>query len=1095
MAASIDVGGALSVEVAAVRVGMSVTQLAVGRWLAGRSSRDGAGKDLVELIKTGFPDEIKRRRVQRQFEDIADSVADRLLTFAGREFGGLTDGDREAALHEVVRTLDRADLSDDAFFSADADPVKLARGLRTRLPARRAEFELGEAGARLYEVVLDECCDCLARIIVHLPQFGPRASVEMLGRLSGLADQVGAVLARLPARTLDAPEGTSDDDEFTRRYLASISESLDTLELFGVRFERFTRPQTTLSVAYISLNVSDESRRALRRSRPHAVPVSDSRDEVKAASVRVESALGDHRLMLLRGEAGGGKSTLLRWLAVTAARGSFTGPLSEWNGSVPFVIKLRSHAGKPLPRPEEFIDDVAGHLAGIMPRGWAHRQLTSGRALLLVDGVDEVTGTQRQAVREWLKRIVTDFRDIRIIVTSRPAAAGSDWLRAEGFATAFLEQLSPADIRTLVQHWHTAVRDCTDLPCAPERLPSYEARLLARLEAAPHLRALASSPLLAAMLCALNLDREALPRNRMGLYGAALEMLLEARDTKRGIPSVLERDQKIRFLQDIAWHLSTSSRVELPKPMVERLVTDRLTSMPQVRVAPAVVLDELLQRSGILREPVPGRIDFVHRTVQEYLAAKQAADLGDMDILVKYTHRDTWRETVIMAAGHANEPLRRELLSGILARAGAEPRRARTLKLVAVACLETLPSIPDDLREDLDECLDDLIPPRDEATARSLATAGDPVLARLPETLDGLSHAAASATLRTAWLVNGPAALDVLARYAPGIRPALWAQLDTAWPYFDTDEFAERVLAKAPEGGVLHLHHAPHRVRALDRVPPLSELLVRLDRIDTFDFLAHHADKLIYLGLGATESMADAKRLPALPSLRALTFAHPALDSLGFLDDLPRLDQLWLPKCGAITDYAPLRRHSRLTTLWLTGCTHVADLAALPSLGRLRTLGLSDSRLGDDLARLCRAAPGLTTLITSRCGWLTDLRPLTALPLTELHIARCENVTDFEPLSSLAGLHTLNLSGTRVRDLGALRGLSKLSELWLDDCTGLEDLGPLASLPALRLLHLRDAPPGLDLTPLAANRRLAVSIRAGQDVQGAEALGRRLRIG
>jgi hypothetical protein len=49
----------VSVEVAALRVGGSVAQLAVGRWLAGRSARDGAGKDLVELIKTGFPDEIK----------------------------------------------------------------------------------------------------------------------------------------------------------------------------------------------------------------------------------------------------------------------------------------------------------------------------------------------------------------------------------------------------------------------------------------------------------------------------------------------------------------------------------------------------------------------------------------------------------------------------------------------------------------------------------------------------------------------------------------------------------------------------------------------------------------------------------------------------------------------------------------------------------------------------------------------------------------------------------------------------------------------------------------------------------------------------
>ncbi|MFI0371817.1 NACHT domain-containing protein [Actinomadura sp. 1N219] len=1084
----------MSVEVAALRVGGSVAQLAVGRWLAGHTTRDAAGKDLVELIKTGLPDEIKRRRVQRQIDGIADSVTERILTFAEHEFRGLTDGDRQAALHEVARTLEDADLSDEALFAADADPVKLARGLRSRLSVHRAEFELGEAGARLYEVTLDECCDCLARIIVHLPQFGPRASVEMLGRLSGMSDQVGAVLARLPVRTLDAPEGESEDDEFTRRYLASISESLDTLELFGVRFERFTRPQTTLSVAYISLNVSDEGKRARRAAETQAVPVSEWRDEVTPGAVRVERALHSERLMLLRGEAGGGKSTLLRWLAITAARGSFSGPLSDWNGCVPFLVKLRSHAGGSLPRPEEFIDDVAGNLAGIMPRAWAHRRLASGRALLLVDGVDEVTSPQRQSVRSWLKDIVGQFRDIRIVVTSRPAAAGSDWLRAEGFGTAFLEQLGPADVRTLVQHWHNAVRECPDLPCAPERLPSYEARLLARLEAAPHLRTLASSPLLAAMLCALNLDREALPRNRMGLYAAALDMLLETRDTKRGIPSSLERDQKIRILQDIAWHLSTSARVELPKAMVERLVADRLGAMPQVRVPPGMVLDELLQRSGILREPVPGRIDFVHRTVQEYLTAKQAADLGDMDLLIRSAHRDTWRETVIMAAGHANEPLRRELLTGILNRARAEKRHARVLKLVAVACLETLPSVPDDLAEDLGRCLDDLIPPRDDASARSLATAGEPVLTHLPENLDGLGWPTASATIQTAWLVNGPGALDVLARYASDARPRVRRHLAKAWNYFDADEFAERVLTRFPRGDGLRLEYVPRQVSALGKVPPLAELEVTMNVIEDFGFVAPHAETLEHLGLHSAVSMADPALLPPLLALRSLSIGFPGLSDLGFLDTLPRLKRIMLPRCQSVSDYAPLRRHGGLTTLWLISPRHLTGLSELPPLGALLTLGLEDSMIAEGLEEVREAAPGVRQLYLSRCDWVRSIRPLVDLPLFELYVTHCRSVTDFDPLASLTGLDTLNLAGTRVQELTSLRPLARLRRLFLNDCRDLTDLRPLAFLPSLRMLDLKRATPGLDLSPLAANRKLDVYISSGQDVRNAEGLGRRLKV-
>jgi hypothetical protein len=117
-------------------------------------------------------------------------------------------------------------------------------------------------------VVLDECCACLVRIVQQLPQFGPRVSTEMLARMSGIAAEVSAVLERLPARSLEAPEGTASDEAFRRRYLEHISVTLDVLELFGVRIERY-RPRTTLSVAYISLSVSANGDGAARHRDGH----------------------------------------------------------------------------------------------------------------------------------------------------------------------------------------------------------------------------------------------------------------------------------------------------------------------------------------------------------------------------------------------------------------------------------------------------------------------------------------------------------------------------------------------------------------------------------------------------------------------------------------------------------------------------------------------------------------------------------------------------------------------------------------------------------------------------------------------------------
>ncbi|HEX6521364.1 MAG TPA: NACHT domain-containing protein [Streptosporangiaceae bacterium] len=422
-----------------------------------------------------------RRRFERQIADIADQIAERLLSLCGSEYRGLSRNDKAAALAEVVETLSSADLSDRALWSADMDGMRLASQIRARLPALRAEAELGEAGARVYDVVLDECCDCLVRIVLQLPQFGPRASAEMLARISGVADQVSLVLTRLPVRSLDAPEGTASDEAFRRRYLEHLSMTLDVLELFGVRIERY-RPRTTLSVAYISLSVSANGDPVTRQDKRHftagrALHIDEWRkgaQESDEATVRVEAALGRAPLSLIRGEAGSGKSTLIHWLAISAARRSFSGDLAEWNGCVPFLVKLRTYAGRALPRPEHFLEGAAGPIAGLMPAGWVHRELRGGRALLLVDGVDELPGSQRRAVRSWLTGLLAEFPGLRVVVTSRPAAAGSDWLAAEGFATAFLERMKPSDVKELIRHWHEAIRDAGDLPCAPEELAGFE---------------------------------------------------------------------------------------------------------------------------------------------------------------------------------------------------------------------------------------------------------------------------------------------------------------------------------------------------------------------------------------------------------------------------------------------------------------------------------------------------------------------------------------------------------------------------------------------------------------------------------------------
>jgi hypothetical protein len=676
--------------------------------------------------------------------------------------------------------------------------------------------------------------------------------------------------------------------------------------------------------------------------------------------------------------------------------------------------------------------------------------------------------------------------------------------------------MTPAHLRELVKQWHAAAQHADSLPCAASELPRYEGVLLARLESAPHLRALAATPLLAALICALNLDRSThLPRDRMGLYSAALELLLERRDVEREIPTqtsvALEREQKTRILQDLAWQLTVFGRTEIATTTALHRVADRIATMPRVTASPAEILDYLLQRSGVIREPVPGRIDFVHRTFQEYLAARQAADNADIEPLVARAHLDQWRETIIMAAGHANAPLRRELLIGLLNRADAESRHSHRLRLLLTACLETAPDIPADLRGRVDKCVTSLIPPKTVAEARPLSQAGEEIVRRLPNTLTGLTTAEAVATVRTTWMINGPEALQKLGRYANDPRIRVQDELIAAWEYFDPEEYARQVLAGAPlhRGRVdienpatlptMPLLRNLRRIRAylpkgttldcLAGVPSLYTVTAQEITADSLAVLSEHK-KLQLVNLYQIHgTFTDLSPLFGLRKLEELyLYADCSMSDISFLARLPRLKFLGLSSVDHIRDFTPITRHNSLQGLWLFGCPGLTDIGALQSLTSLRKLSLRRARLGPNgLERIIETFPQLDLLQLRECDWLTDLSPLARLPLKFLILGQTPQITDLEVVRSLSRLMNLSLAEAPIEDLSPIAELKLLRWLSIIDCPNVADLTPIANLPRLRRLFLNSAA-DLDLSPLRRMRNLSIQLREGQRVTGAEHL-------
>ncbi|MFD8374288.1 NACHT domain-containing protein [Streptomyces sp. NPDC059688] len=1004
----------MSAEAAALRLGTTVARAAAVTWLGGRRREQERRMDMSELIRLRISGLRYQRGVQRQFEEIADAVYDRLAPFLEREFPGLADSSRQAVVDGVCDTFAAADLSDGAVLAADAKPAEIVRRVTA---AVRPPVGLGEAESRLYDVLFAECVEYYVRVVQGLPVFEERALSELLARTTSLGAGIARVLERLPDRSLFAPEGTDRDGDFRRRYLELVSTNLDEVELFRRASDR-AGAQVRLSVAYVGLRATgDDGGRRPARSLPVPRPdMSDWEEPGESAGMRVEAALGGAGRVLLRGEAGSGKTTLLRWLAITAARGAFTGELAGWNGLTPVFVKLRGYSGRELPRPEAMLDSVAGSISGIMPKGWVERQLADGRALLLIDGVDELLDGERRGVREWLRGLLAAYPEVRVVVTSRPAAARSDWLQREEFSALQLDRMTPADLAAFVRQWHQAVRELgDDLPCALGELPHYEQSLLASLKGRPHLRSLAGTPLLAAMLCAMHLNgRGRLPRDRMELYRNALHTLVHDRDADRRVPSAVDGrlglDDKLVLLRDLAWRLSDNNRSEITLEQAAVHVGRKLAGMRHLEEPDgAAVLERLRDRSGILRSPAEGRLDFVHRTFQEYLAAAEAAQEDRIGNLVERAHLDLWRETVVMAAGHANRPQREELLGGILDRARREPRHGRKLRLLAAACQETVPEVSDALAGRLEEAVSALLPPRRRTDPPALAAVGPSLLRRLPGSLEGLSSNEATQTVRTVALIGGEEALGLLEGYAEDGRRDVVGALIDAWAYFDADAYADRVMGRLPlDRHSVVLTHAGQlraaarlrslhtlRIRfglpgtaALSELPPLRVLTCRVRGTADLSVLRGHPGLEFFMLFGEA-SVRHPEVLGDLPGLRVLQLPLDGPAGIAGLPLAAGLSSLGLSEVTEETRLGFLGPHTGLQHLHLLGAARgrLPVLAPLSALTGLRGLTLYDFDLDDLPGRLAAACPDLTGLSLYNCrvpGGLGDLSALARLKRVEL---------------------------------------------------------------------------------------------------------------
>lgn len=503
-----------------------------------------------------------------------------------------------------------------------------------------------------------------------------------------------------------------DKKKFETDYRRQVVRKLDHLQLFGVDVSSSSK-RYKLSLAYISLSVESK----------------DIQNDYDL--VNIEKCLEVNNRLVVKGLAGSGKTTLLQWVAIKTAGHKMPVELEEWNSKIPFFIRLRQYSSKSLPTPDEFVRDFLTVYGDAMPNGWTKDKLTEGNAILLIDGLDEIELARRLEVKEWITQLDSLYPKIKMIITSRPYAIEKNWLAEIGFVDVQLQDMDLYDIDSFIDHWHAAAHEVEKIPDNQELIYKLRDNIKLELRNNKNLLKLATNPLLCALICALNRERlSKMPSDRIELYSACIAMFFR-RDVERNV-SLKDYDDigtkpKELILSDLAYWLIRNGWSEASTDDVINRVSKKMTNihgLPEKVTAEGVV-KYFIERSGILRHPIASKIDFPHRTFEEYLTAMAIVSEGDYGLLLGNIEDDQWREVIILTCGLARKKEAAKIVEAIMNAGDESLDKREYFHLLAAICSEMVYEMSSEIRSKVESRFKKLIPPGTVAQAKEISKLGE----------------------------------------------------------------------------------------------------------------------------------------------------------------------------------------------------------------------------------------------------------------------------------------------------------------------------------------------------------------------------------
>jgi HEAT repeat protein len=471
-----------------------------------------------------------------------------------------------------------------------------------------------------------------------------------------LAKLINALQRYFPLRTSRPLESSPHDAE--RQYRQHLLDACDVIDLASLPEgeRRLTPGKTDLRQLYLPLQcrvelgskqelIQEELCRLEERRNAAWRRTAQHRDAVDER-VPVAERLAHSKRLVVLGDPGTGKSTLIRWIATAyllrmeqspeqkTLPGMSSLPAKNW---LPIVIRCRDLTPETI---AGSFDDMLRHLLRKaehtdenveLLRRLLRQKLATDEAILLIDGLDEISApSARVRFYQQLEKIQIAFPSAPIVVTSRIVGYREMGQRiGRGFEHVTVCGLLPEDKNKFVRRWCAMVEP-------PERVAAATEELIRDIHSSDRIERLTASPILLTTIALVKRKMGILIKKRASLYWEAVQVLLDWRRAET--EDSLDADEILPQLQFIAYAMCDRGVQRLRRDEVLSLLTQLRAEYPNLHAihnrSPEKFLAQLLRQTPLLFEPGEVRhggrrvpvYEFRHLTFQEYLAALALVD-------------------------------------------------------------------------------------------------------------------------------------------------------------------------------------------------------------------------------------------------------------------------------------------------------------------------------------------------------------------------------------------------------------------------------------------------------------------------------------